>query len=33
MSFEQIGSIYAVIIAVAIWAFAFGYVIGSRKDE
>ena len=33
MSFEQMGSIYAVIIVVAIWGFAMGYIIRGDKDE
>ena len=33
MSFEQMGSIYAVIIVVAIWGFAAGYIIRGNKDE
>ena len=33
MSFEQMGSIYAVIIVAIIWGFAMGYVIRGNKDE
>ena len=31
MSFEQMGSIYAIIIVAIIWGFAMGYVIRGHK--
>jgi len=31
MSFEQMGSIYAIIIVAIIWGFAMGYVIRGDK--
>ena len=32
MSFEQMGSIYAVILVAAIWGFAVGYYIRGVSD-
>ena len=33
MSFEQMGSIYAVVIVATIWGAAMGYIIRGYKDE
>ncbi len=33
MSFEQMGSIYVIIIVAIIWGFAMGYAIRGSKDE
>ena len=33
MSFEQMGSIYAIVIVALIWGFAMGYYIRGRNDE
>ena len=33
MSFEQMGSIYAIIIVAIIWGFTMGYAIRGNKDE
>ena len=33
MSFEQMGSIYAIVILAVVWGFAMGYYIRGMSDE